>query len=122
MSTRPVHNAGERVCGNEVSADTALTPMTHRGLLRSRDKRTGLGDAPPSDRDSGSRRRSPRDLTAEAASDTNELGDGDRGVFLTWNMVESKTASETTAYRIERIADGHWCGRVERCCRRLGVH
>ena len=28
----------------------------------------------------------PVDLTAEAASDTNALGDSARGVFLTWNM------------------------------------
>ena len=49
----------------------------------------------------------PVDLTAEAASDTNELGDGDRGVFLTWNMVESDTASETTGYRIERMRIEH---------------
>ena len=41
------------------------------------------------------------DLTAEAASDTNALGDGARGVFLTWN--EAKMAdTETGTYRIER--------------------
>ena len=45
----------------------------------------------------------PVDLTAEAASDTNSLGDSDRGVFLTWNMQLQGDASETTSYHIERI-------------------
>ena len=60
----------------------------------------GLGDAeadqmttPPA---------APVDLTAEAASDTNALGDGDRGVFLTWNQVEMPDTA-TSFYRIERI-------------------
>ena len=60
----------------------------------------GLGDAeadrmitPPA---------APVDVTAEAASDTNALGDGDRGVFLTWNQVEDPD-TETASYRINRI-------------------
>ena len=59
----------------------------------------GLGDAeadkqiaPPA---------APVDLTAEAASNSNALGDGDRGVFLTWNQVEMPD-TETNSYRIER--------------------
>ena len=60
----------------------------------------GLGDAeadrmitPPA---------APVDLTAEAASDSNALGDGDRGVFLTWNQVEDPDTA-TASYRINRI-------------------
>ena len=45
----------------------------------------------------------PVDLTAEAASDTNALGDGDRGVFLTWNEQPVGDASKTTAYVINRV-------------------
>ena len=30
----------------------------------------------------------PLDLTTEAASDSNGLGDGGRGIFLTWNEAE----------------------------------
>ena len=45
----------------------------------------------------------PVDLTTEAASDTNSLGDGDRGVFLTWNQQPVGTASVTTNYIINRI-------------------
>ena len=45
----------------------------------------------------------PVDLTAEAASDTNALGDSARGVFLTWNMQPKGDASKTTGYRIERM-------------------
>ena len=41
------------------------------------------------------------DLTAEAASDTNALGDGARGVFLTWNQAMMPD-TETGTYRIER--------------------
>ena len=44
----------------------------------------------------------PQDLTAEAASDSNDLSDGGRGVFLTWNealMPDTATAS----YKIERM-------------------
>ena len=41
------------------------------------------------------------DLTAEAASDTNSLGQGDRGVFLTWNQAKMAD-TETATYRIER--------------------
>ena len=41
------------------------------------------------------------DLTAEAASDTNSLGEGDRGVFLTWNQAMMPD-TETDTYRIER--------------------
>ena len=59
-----------------------------------------LDDA-PADKDPAPPQR-PVDLTAEAASDTNALGDSARGVFLTWNMQEKGTASETTGYRIER--------------------
>ena len=44
----------------------------------------------------------PVDLTAEVASNSNALGDGDRGVFLTWNQVEDPD-TETASYRIERI-------------------
>ena len=41
------------------------------------------------------------DLTAEAASDTNSLGEGDRGVFLTWNQAMMPDTM-TATYRIER--------------------
>ena len=61
----------------------------------------GLGDA-PADRVTADPQM-PVDLTAEAASDTNSLGDGDRGVFLTWNMQAQGDASKTTSYRINRI-------------------
>ena len=59
-----------------------------------------LGDA-PADKDPAAPQK-PVDLTTEAASDTNALGDSARGVFLTWNMQPKGSASATDSYRIER--------------------
>ena len=59
-----------------------------------------LGD-PDADEDPSPPEK-PADLTAEAASDTNALGDGNRGVFLTWNEVKGAN-TETVSYKIERM-------------------
>ena len=44
----------------------------------------------------------PLDLTTEAASDSNDLGDGGRGIFLTWNEAEDPD-TDTASYKIERM-------------------
>ena len=44
----------------------------------------------------------PLDLTTEAASDSNDLGDGGRGIFLTWNEAED-AMTDTASYKIERM-------------------
>ena len=44
----------------------------------------------------------PFDLTTEAASDSNDLGDGGRGIFLTWNEAEDPD-TDTASYKIERM-------------------
>ena len=44
----------------------------------------------------------PLDLTTEAASDSNDLGDGGRGIFLTWNEAKDPDTG-TASYKIERM-------------------
>ena len=49
----------------------------------------------------------PVDLTAESASDTNALGDGDRGVFLTWNEVEEPDTDTASPTAVRGFPDEH---------------
>ena len=88
---------------SETSASSEDSPGDTGDALPVRGVTDGLGGA-PADEDPEDPDR-PMDLTAEAASDSNDLADEDRGIFLTWNAVmrtDDTTASETEYYVIER--------------------